>query len=266
MQENPLFQPFQLKSLNLRNRIVMAPMTRSFSPNGIPGADVAEYYRKRAAAEVGLILSEGTVIDRVASSNDPNIPHFYGQKALAGWQEVISDVHRAGGQMGPQIWHMGVMAPHQSGWLPSGPFEGPSGLLKPDQVNGQSMTESDIADTIAAYGQAAANAKRLGFDCVEIHGAHSYLIDQFFWDGTNNRTDKYGGKTLAERNRFALEVIQEVRRQVGDDFAVILRLSQWKTQDYTYKLAKTPQEMEELASAIGRRRGGHFPLFAASFL
>ncbi len=245
MQQNPLFQPFQLKSLNLRNRIVMAPMTRSFSPNGVPGTDVAEYYRKRAAAEVGLILSEGTVIERVASSNDPNIPHFYGQAALAGWQRVISDVHTAGGQMGPQIWHMGVMNNHQSGWLPSSPFEGPSGLLKPDVVNGQTMTESDIADTIAAYGQAAATAKRLGFDTVELHGAHSYLIDQFFYDGTNKRTDKYGGKTLAERNRFALEVVQEVRRQVGEDFAIILRLSQWKAQDYTYKLAKTPQEMEE---------------------
>lgn len=244
MQQNPLFQPFQLKSLNLRNRIVMAPMTRSFSPNGIPGADVAEYYRKRAAAEVGLILSEGTVIERVASSNDPNIPHFYGKAALAGWQQVISDVHQAGGQMGPQIWHMGVINKHQSGWLPASPFEGPSGLLKPDVVKGQTMTESDIADTIAAYGQAAADAKRLGFDCVEIHGAHSYLIDQFFYDGTNLRTDQYGGKTLAERNRFAVEVVQEVRRQVGDDFTVILRLSQWKTQDYTYKLAKTPQEME----------------------
>jgi 2,4-dienoyl-CoA reductase-like NADH-dependent reductase (Old Yellow Enzyme family) len=98
MPENPLFQ---LKSLNLRNRIVMAPMTRSFSPNGIPGADVAVYYSKRAAAEVGLILSEGTVIDRVASSNDPNIPHFYGQQALAGWQQVISAVHPG---KPPSLW------------------------------------------------------------------------------------------------------------------------------------------------------------------
>jgi 2,4-dienoyl-CoA reductase-like NADH-dependent reductase (Old Yellow Enzyme family) len=244
MQQNSLFQPFQLKSLNLRNRIVMAPMTRSFSPNGIPGTDVANYYRKRAAAEVGLILSEGTVIERVASSNDPNIPHFYGEEALAGWQNVITSVHEAGGQMGPQIWHMGVMNNHQSGWLPSSPFEGPSGLLTPDKINGQTMTDADIADTIAAYGRAAADAKRLGFDCVELHGAHSYLIDQFFWEGTNQRTDKYGGKTLAERNRFALDVVQEVRRQVGDDFAVILRLSQWKTQDFSYKLAKTPKEME----------------------
>jgi 2,4-dienoyl-CoA reductase-like NADH-dependent reductase (Old Yellow Enzyme family) len=83
MKNDPLFKPFKVKSLQLRNRIVMAPMTRSFSPNGIPTADVATYYGKRAAGQVGLILSEGTVISRPASSNDPDVPHFYGEKALA---------------------------------------------------------------------------------------------------------------------------------------------------------------------------------------
>jgi 2,4-dienoyl-CoA reductase-like NADH-dependent reductase (Old Yellow Enzyme family) len=222
----------------------MAPMTRSFSPDGVPGENVAAYYRKRAEGEVGLILSEGTVIDRVSSSNDANIPHFYGSESLAGWQNVINEVHAGGGKMGPQIWHMGVMNNHQSGWVPSQPFEGPSGLNNPDLKNGISMTEKDIEDTILAYGKAAADAKRLGFDTVEIHGAHGYLIDQFFWEGTNQRTDGWGGKTLAERNRFAIEVIKEVRKQVGEDFAVIIRLSQFKPSAYDYKLAKTPQEME----------------------
>ena len=106
------------------------------------------------------------------------------------------------------------------------------------------MKDADIADAIAAYGRAAKEAKRLGFDCVEIHGAHGYLIDQFFWDGTNNRTDIYGGATLPERGRFANEVIKEVRKQVGEDFAVIIRLSQFKPADYNFKLAKTPKEME----------------------
>lgn len=241
---NTLFRPFSLKSLNIKNRIVMAPMTRSFSPNGIPTADVAGYYRKRAEGEVGLILSEGTVINRVSSSNDANIPHFYGTEALAGWQNVINGVHAAGGAMGPQIWHMGIMDNHHSGWVPSQPFEGPSGLNRPGNTNGNSMADADIADTIAAFGRAAADAKRLGFDCVEIHGAHGYLIDQFFWDGTNTRTDIYGGKTLPERSRFAVEVIKEVRKKVGDDFAIIIRLSQWKPADYNNLLAKTPQELE----------------------
>jgi 2,4-dienoyl-CoA reductase-like NADH-dependent reductase (Old Yellow Enzyme family) len=244
MSTDSLFRPFSLKSLNLKNRIVMAPMTRSFSPNGVPTETVAAYYRKRAEGDVGLILSEGTVIDRVSSSNDANIPHFYGAESLAGWQNVINEVHAGGGKMGPQIWHMGVMNNHHSGWLPSQPFEGPSGLNNPDLKNGNTMTEKDIEDTILAYGKAAADAKRLGFDTVEIHGAHGYLIDQFFWEGTNERTDIYGGKTLAERSRFGIEVIKEVRRQVGEDFAVIIRLSQFKPSAYDYKLAKTPQEME----------------------
>jgi len=244
MNTDNLFRPFSLKSLNIKNRIVMAPMTRSFSPNGIPTDTVAEYYQKRAEGEVGLILSEGTVIDRVSSSNDPNIPHFYGEQSLTGWKKVIDQVHQAGGSMAPQIWHMGVMDNHRSGWLPSQPFEGPSGLNRPDFKNGNVMTDKDIADTISAYGKAAADAKRLGFDSVELHGAHGYLIDQFFWDGTNKRTDEYGGKTLAERSRFGVEVVKEVRKQVGEDFAVILRLSQWKPSAYTNQMAKTPQEME----------------------
>lgn len=244
MNTNSLFSPFQLKSLNIKNRLVMAPMTRSFSPDGVPTPEIAAYYRKRAEGEVGLILSEGTVIERVSSSNDKNVPHFYGEQALAGWQNVIDSVHSAGGAMGPQIWHMGIMQNHASGWTPAEPFEGPSGLNHPGFNNGKTMTESDIADTIAAFGRAAADAKRMGFDCVEIHGAHGYLIDQFFWAGTNERTDIYGGKTLPERSRFAIEVIKEVRKQVGDDFAVIIRLSQFKPSVYTTKLAHTPQELE----------------------
>ena len=253
MSTNALFAPFALKSLHLKNRIVMAPMTRSFSPNGVPGAEVAAYYRRRAEGQVGLILSEGTVVERPASSNDPNIPHFYGEAALAGWQHVIDEVHASGGKMGPQLWHMGVMAGHRSGWQPAENFEGPSGLLKPGEATGKAMSENDITDTIAAFGRAAADAQRLGFDCLELHGAHGYLIDQFFWAGLNQRTDAYGGNALTQRSRLAVELVQEVRRQVGEEFVISLRLSQWKQQDYAARLAHTPQEMtawlEPLAAA-----------------
>lgn len=222
----------------------MAPMTRSFSPNGVPGDNVAAYYQRRAQGEVGLILSEGTVINRPASSNDPNIPRFHGDSSLNGWQKVINDVHTAGGKMGPQIWHQGVMDNHHSGWLPLTPFEGPSGVNRPGNTNGLAMSDKNIADTIAAFGDAAADAKHLGFDIVEIHGAHNYLIDQFFSENTNLRTDKYGGKTLGERTAFAVEVIKEVRKRVGEDFPIIIRLSQWKPYDYNSKMAHTPQELE----------------------
>jgi 2,4-dienoyl-CoA reductase-like NADH-dependent reductase (Old Yellow Enzyme family) len=238
-----LWRPFRLKSLDLANRVVMAPMTRNFSPAGVPGADVAAYYRRRAEAGVGLILSEGTVIDRPASRNLPRIPFFHGAAALAGWQAVIDGVHAAGGRMGPQLWHTGSTYGGDKAWDQGGPIDSPSGLVAPGQPRGEPMTDAAIADTIAAFGRAAADAKRLGFDTFEIHGAHGYLIDQFFWDGTNRRTDRWGGATLPERSRFAVEVVKAARAAVGPDFPILMRISQWKQQDYAARLAATPDEM-----------------------
>ena len=240
-----LFQPFTVKSLKLKNRIVMSPMTRTFSPAGVPGENVAAYYRRRAEGDVGLILSEGTVIERPAAKNHPDIPFFYGDAALSGWQRVIDEVHAGGGKMGPQIWHVGSAASPGTDWVPPVPVESPSGLEAPGAPRGVAMSDEAIADTIAAFGRAAADAKRLGFDTAEIHGAHGYLIDQFFWSGTNERTDAFGGATLRERAHFAAEVVRSVRAAVGPDFPVIMRLSQWKQQDYTVKLAATPDKMAD---------------------
>ena len=245
LHADALFQPFRLGSLELRNRIVMAPMTRSFSPGGVPGENVAAYYRRRAESEVGLILSEGTVIDRPASRNDPGIPFFHGDAALAGWRRVIDEVHAAGGRMGPQLWHTGSVVSFQTDWVPPVAVESPSGLVAPGQPRGAAMSEEAIADTVAAFGRAAADAKRLGFDVVELHGAHGYLIDQFFWAGTNERTDRFGGATLRERARFAAEVVGAVREAVGPGYPIILRLSQWKQQDFAVRLAATPDAMAD---------------------
>jgi 2,4-dienoyl-CoA reductase-like NADH-dependent reductase (Old Yellow Enzyme family) len=239
-----LFRPFRLKSLELSNRFVMAPMTRTFSPNGVPGDDVAAYYRRRAEGGVGLILSEGTVIARPASRNHPRIPFFHGEAALAGWQRVIKGVHAAGGKMGPQIWHTGGAVLANEPWTPDAPVETPSGINGPGDPRGKAMTEEDIADTIAAFARAAADAQRLGFDVVELHGAHGYLIDQFFWSGTNQRTDRFGGKTLAERARFAVDVVKAVRDAVGPTLPLLLRISQFKQQDYKAKLAEDPRALE----------------------
>ena len=245
MAVDALFTPLSIKSLHLKNRIVMAPMTRLFSPQGVPGENVAAYYRRRAEGEVGLILSEGTVVERPASRNEPNIPLFYGSAALAGWRRVIEQVHAAGGRMGPQLWHVGSVASRATAWEPEAPVESPSGLLAPDTPRGRAMSEADIADTIAAFGRAAGSARALGFDTVEIHGAHGYLIDEFFWSATNRRTDVFGGASLRERSRFAAEVIRSVRGALGADIPLILRVSQWKQQDYSARLATTPQEMTE---------------------
>ena len=127
-----LFQPFTSPKLALKNRIVMAPMTRNMSPDGVPGAPNAEYYRRRAEGEVGLILSEGTVVDRPASRNLPHIPFFHGAEALAGWQGVIDAVHEAGGKMGPQIWHTGGTTADPAFERP--PLDTPSGLNQPGET------------------------------------------------------------------------------------------------------------------------------------
>jgi 2,4-dienoyl-CoA reductase-like NADH-dependent reductase (Old Yellow Enzyme family) len=240
-----LFRPFSIGTLSLPNRIVMSPMTRSSAPEGVPGPANAAYYRRRAEGGVGLILSEGTVISRPASRNDPGIPFFHGEAALAGWKGVIDAVHGAGGRMGPQLWHTGAVKSFLTEWTPDKPVESPSGLDAPGVERGVAMTEADIADTIAAFAKAAEDAKRLGFDLVELHGAHGYLIDQFFWAGTNRRGDRYGGTTIGERARFAAEIIAAVRAAVGPGFPIGIRLSQWKQQDYTVRLAESPKEMAE---------------------
>lgn len=239
-----LFQPFESTKLNLPNRIVMAPMTRNMAPDGVPGKPNADYYARRAAGDVGLILSEGTVVKRPSSRNMPHIPFFHSPEPLAGWEQVIGAVHAAGGKMGPQIWHTGAV-PSQDPANPGGPFDSPSGLFAPGKPAGEPMSEEAIADTIAAFAQSAADAKALGFDTVEIHGAHGYLIDQFFWPGTNRRTDRWGGPTIADRNRFAAELIATMRAAVGPDYPIILRVSQWKQQDFEARLATNPAEMEQ---------------------
>jgi len=238
-----LFTPFSLKNLTLQNRVVMAPMTRNFSPGGIPNQAVADYYERRAEGNVGLILTEGTVIERPASKNEANIPNIYGE-ALDGWAKVVKAVHGKGGKIAPQIWHTGAVFGNNPDYKPT-PMDSPSGLGIDGKVVGVPMSESDIADAIAAFGRAAGDAKRIGFDAVELHGAHGYLIDEFFWDGTNKRTDKWGGATIAERNLFATEVVKAARAAVGPDFPIIIRLSQFKSPAYDARVARTPDEMEQ---------------------
>ncbi len=241
MPHASLFSPFALKSLSLENRIVMAPMTRVFSPGGVPGQNVADYYRRRAENHVGLIVTEGTVIERPASKNEANIPNFYGA-ALDGWAEVVKAVHGAGGKIAPQLWHTGAVLGRDANYRPT-PMDMPSGLSLSAKPVTEPMSDADIADTIAAFGRAAGDAKRLGFDAIELHGAHGYLIDEFFWAQTNKRDDKWGGATIGERTRFAVELLKTARAAVGPDFPIIIRLSQWKSGNYDARSANSPDEM-----------------------
>jgi len=244
LSESNLFQPIQLGSLQLRNRVVMAPMTRMFSPDGIPNELVVAYYQKRAKNDVGLIITEGTCVGHKAACGNPNVPYIYGEKSLAGWKKVVDAVHAEGGKIVPQLWHVGAIRQANKGVGPDETVEGysPSGLLKKDKPSGAKMSLEDIQETIEAFIQAAADAQTIGFDGVEIHGAHGYLIDQFFWKETNQRDDQYGGD-FAKRSQFAIDIVKGIREKCGADFPIIFRYSQWKQQDYSAKLAQTSDEL-----------------------
>lgn len=239
----PLFRPFAHKSLQLRNRVAMAPMTRNFSPDQVPTEEVAGYYRRRAEGEVGLLITEGTTVNHPGAAGHNGVPAFHGEQALNGWRHVVEAVHGAGGAIIPQLWHVGGTRRPGVGAIPDAPGYSPSGLFKPGKPNGLAMDASDINDVVQAFADAARAAKEIGFDGVEIHGAHGYLLDQFFWEGTNQRSDGYAG-SLEARTRFGVEVVQAVRAAVGEEFAIVLRYSQWKQQDYGARVAQTPEELE----------------------
>ncbi|HKT73708.1 MAG TPA: NADH:flavin oxidoreductase [Steroidobacteraceae bacterium] len=246
-----LFQPFEWGTLRLKNRIAMSPMTRWKSPNQYPGPDVAAYYRRRAENEVGLIITEGTTVDHPVSSYSVRVPAFHG-KALEGWKRVEQEVHAAGGAIIPQLWHVGIMRDPRTDDYPNRdlPSASPSGVFKPGGKRVfQPMSKSEIVALQDSFARAAVNARELGFDGVEIHGAHGYIIDQFLWDALNQRDDEYGGDAV-QRTRFAVELIQRVRAAVGPDFPIVLRISQWKQQDYSARLANTPEELAAIFRPI----------------
>jgi 2,4-dienoyl-CoA reductase-like NADH-dependent reductase (Old Yellow Enzyme family) len=257
---NKLFESFSAKGLTLKNRTVMAPMTRTFSPNYVPNRYVADYYRRRAEGNVGLIITEGTFISHKGANGYERVPAIFGEEALAGWKNVIDEVHKAGGKIAPQLWHVGSVRKEGIGPDKSIPAYSPSGLFKPGAPNGVAMTQDDIDEVVASFAQAAADSKAIGFDAIEIHGAHGYLVDQFFWEGTNQRTDGYGG-SLENRTRFGVEIVKAIREAVGEDFPIIFRFSQWKQQDYAAKLCQTE---EELAIFLGLLSDAGVDVFHAS--
>ncbi len=249
MSIDALLRPFSTPKLTLKNRLVMAPMTRQFSPNGVPGANVAEYYRRRAEGDVGLIITEGTTVGHKAASFDAAIPNFYTDEALAGWADVVKAVHAQGGKIAPQLWHVGCARKPGTGPFPDYPSATPSGFALPGKKVGEPLSTAEIDEIVKAFGEAGRNAKNLGFDALEIHGAHGYMIDDFLWEGLNTRDDKYGG-SRARRSQFAVEIVQAIRQEVGENFPIIFRFSQWKQQDYDARLATTPDELLEVLAPI----------------
>lgn len=219
-----LFTPVQVGALTLPNRFAMAPMTRSRATNegNVPTESVVKYYVQRATA--GLIITEGAQVS-AQGVGYINTPGIYTPEQVAGWQKVTEAVHAAGGRIFVQLWHVGrVSHPFfQNGELPVAPS-----AIKPEGAKaftGQGFEDvptpralelSEIPGIVDQFRQAARNAKQAGFDGVEIHGANGYLLDQFLQDGSNQRTDEYGG-SLENRARFVLEVVQAVVEELGAD-------------------------------------------------
>ena len=245
MAVDDLFQPLTVRSLTVPNRFAMAPMTRQGSPGGIPGADVAEYYRRRAAGGVGLIITEGVRLPDPAAGYPFTIPTIAGDEVLTGWRRVVDAVHAEGATIAAQLWHQGAERDDADGVVTVSP-SGVDGLGNP---KGRALRRDELPSVAAQFAQAAATARELGFDAVELHGAHGYLLDQFLWEKTNLREDDYGGD-LQGRTRFPAEVVSAVRAAVGSDYTIIFRFSQWKGTDYGASLAEDPAQLTQLLTPL----------------
>lgn len=233
---DPLFQPFQLGDLSLPNRIVMAPLTRNRAGAGdIPGDLAATYYKQRASA--GLIISEASQISQQGQGY-LRTPGIYTPEQVAGWRRITHAVHQAGGRIFIQLWHVGRVS-HVSLQKDGAKPVAPSAIRAvtktfvesgfTDTSEPRALELSEIPGIIADYERAARNAKEAGFDGVEIHAANGYLLDQFMKDGSNRRSDAYGG-SIENRTRLTLEVTEAILK-VWDRKRVGIRLSPAKVND-----------------------------------
>jgi len=263
-----LFNPLDIRGMTLRNRIVMSPMTRGFCPDGVPTDDVVAYYSRRAEGGAGLIITEGVAVDHPAALGDAglgenNIPLLCGDFPVAGWRKVTAAVHAHGAKIIPQLWHQGAMRkpgtgpnPHVASVSPSGIW-GPLGRMTAidsasiptNPVIGQPMSDEDIEDAISAFVRCAVSAVAAGFDGIALHGGHGYLIDNFLWEGTNQRDDRWGGNR-SRRSEFPAEIVRRIRREIGDELPIFFRFSQWKQQDFRATLADNPEELREVLQPL----------------
>jgi 2,4-dienoyl-CoA reductase-like NADH-dependent reductase (Old Yellow Enzyme family)/thioredoxin reductase len=220
---NHLLSPITIKTMELRNRAVMPPLgTNLGNPDGTVSKENIAYLRRRAQGEPGLIITEITAV-HPGGIVSPNQLGAYDDRFMPGLKQIVSLAHEAGSKVAMQIHHAG----RESFFLLSqgkaiGPSAIPSIVFKGTP---REMTIDDINEVIAAFGTAARRARETGFDAVEIHCAHGYLLTQFLSALSNQRTDEYGGATLKARSRFVVEVIRAVRKAVGAEFPVSIRIS-----------------------------------------
>ena len=241
-----LLSSVRLDALTLKNRVVMAPMTRECCADGLPDESNRDYYALRAKGGTGLIITEGCSVNADGSFGN-SVPRLYGEGVEIAWRPLVNAVQISGAKIFAQLWHVGAFAPSLIGMHDSVDDVvrrlSPSGLAGAEQSFGAVMSPADIERTISDFAAAAAVAHRCGFDGIEIHAAHGYLPDQFFWHVTNLRSDRYGG-SLSDRAAFTADIIRACRLATSEGFAISVRISQWKQLDYEAQVATTANELE----------------------
>jgi 2,4-dienoyl-CoA reductase-like NADH-dependent reductase (Old Yellow Enzyme family) len=255
-----LFSKLNLGKLELKNRIGLAPMTRtSAAEDGVPTENMIKYYTRYANGGFGLIITEGTYPDEAYSQGYPSQPGITNQKHIQGWKKVIESVHAAGAKIICQLMHAGALS---QGNIYNKTTKAPSAVQPKGEKLGfygdtgafavpEETSREDIQQAIQGFATSAVNAKEAGFDGVEIHGANGYLLDQFLTDYTNKRTDEYGG-SVQNRVRLLEEVIKAARQAVGPDYPVGIRISQGKVNDYTHKWAGGEADAEIIFSRLAQ--------------
>lgn len=195
------------------------------------------------------MISEGTYVDHAAASCYDDVPNFFGAEAQAGWRAVLREVHGAGARMIPQLWHVGALRRLGMGPDAAVPGFGPMAIVEDGVEKVRAISAADVRAIAESYARGAVAARDLGFDGVAMHGAHGYLIDQFFWSKTNRRTDGFGGD-LKGRCRLAGEIVAAMRRAVGPEFPIVFRFSQWKQDDYEAHIAATPDDLAVILAVL----------------
>jgi len=241
---SPLFTPLKINSITLPNRFVMPAMQRGMCLEGCPTEALATYYARCAQGGVSLIIGESCAVDHPSATAQPGAARLTAE-TKAGWARCAGAVHEAGGRMLLQLWHEGALRNASDGATIS-----PSGLSRPGQENGRAASSAELDELYRAYVAAAVMAQEAGFDGVEVHAAHGYLLDQFLWPGTNLRQDGLGGPKIADRMKFPTSIVAGIRAACRPEFIISFRFSQWKEVDYEARIVADPAELATLVKGM----------------
>lgn len=253
MTRDILFKAFTSPKIDIPNRLVMTAMGRAYADDGAPQVDrYGPYFARRAEGGIGLMITGATAIDRPLSDYDGSGPRIDSDAARAAWSRIVAMAHEAGGKLALQLWHSGMERHVEAFTDPAA--EGPSGISIADldagrEASGSAMDRDALAATRESFAKAASDAQEIGFDGVEVHCGHGFLLDQFLWSRTNLRTDEYGGSP-ENRARFPAEVVAACRDAVGQDFPLLARISQFKIGAYEDRIAETPDELGRLLAPL----------------